>query len=84
MSQEQQKLSFSKRDGQELVRSVQLNDPNTAQVLCVCVSVCVSLCVCVWLCEAAAHSDFNMDTKADSSFLLNFVYSSMWRTTKQE
>lgn len=49
MSQEQQKLSFSKRDGQEFVRSVQLNDPNTAQVLCVSV------------CEAAAHSDFNMD-----------------------
>ncbi|XP_005929273.1 vacuolar protein sorting-associated protein 13C isoform X1 [Haplochromis burtoni] len=32
-SKEQQKLSFSKRDGQEFVRSVQLNDPNTAQKL---------------------------------------------------
>ncbi|XP_039469572.1 vacuolar protein sorting-associated protein 13C isoform X4 [Oreochromis aureus] len=32
-SKEQQKLSFSKRDGQESVRSVQLNDPNTAQKL---------------------------------------------------
>lgn len=32
-SKEQQKLSFSKRDGQESVRSVQLNNPNTAQKL---------------------------------------------------